>query len=236
MKTVKWSFHTGHKTNVDHSEFLDLQNDYVPYVCLAVDALKDRKGVTFIKCPAVTDFMKSTYVFQSPIDLDIEIEVTNNYSKLLCKNISQGLFDDIVDMRFLEDSERGESPYPLIGIDFLNTFSCDSSVKIQTFPAFMHYNDFTSKTTVVPGEYDISKWTRPLELVFEVKNRKETISIKKGDALYYFKFNADEPVQLEKSPTPWKEINICNDLRNANKYRPLKERYQSYKDFKDGKS
>lgn len=236
MKTVKWSFHTGHKTYIDHSDFFNLQDDYEPYVSLATDALKDRKGVTFIKCPAVTDFMKSTYVFRSPIDLDIEIEVTDSYSKLFCKNISQELFNDIVDMRFLEDNEKGNSPFPLIGIDFLNTFTCDSSTLLQVFPAFLHYNDFTSKTCVIPGEYDISKWVRPVELVFEIKNRKEHIKIRKGDALSYFKFTSDNVIQLENKFTPWYEINKCSEIVNKNKFRPLKERYQSYKDCKNGKS
>jgi hypothetical protein len=238
MKIVKWSFHTGHDHYIDHPECVNglIDNDYKPHVLLSADALQSRKDVTFIKCPAVTDFMKSTYVFRSPMDLNIEIEVSDQFSKVFCNNISQDFFDTMVDMRFLEPEERGNSPYPLIGIDFLNTFTCDSSVKMQVFPAFMHYNDFTSKTTVIPGEYDISKWVRPVELVFEIRNKKEYIEIKKGDALAYFKFNADEPVKLENDTTPWNEIVACNDLRNANKFRPLKERYKSYKDFKNDKS
>lgn len=237
MKTVKWSFHTGHKTNVDHPDNIKelIDETYNPYVSLSSDALSSRKGVTFIKCPAVTDFMKSTYVFKSPIDLSFDLEVTNTFSKIYCENISQDIFDSIVDIRFLENEERGESQYPLIGIDFLNTFTCDSSVMLQVFPAFMHYNDFTSKTTVIPGEYDINKWVRPVELVFEVKNRTEQIKIKKGDALSYFKFSSNDSVKLENSATPWEEISICNDLRNANTFRPLKERYKSYKEYKDGK-
>jgi hypothetical protein len=142
----------------------------------------------------------------------------------------------MVDSRFLQKSEKGISQHPIIGIDLLNTFICESPAMLQVFPAFMHYNDFTSKTSVIPGEYDISKWTRPVELVFEVKNQKEHIKIKKGDALSYFKFNTDDTVKLEKSYTPWEEINICNDLRSADKFKPLKERYSSYKDYKNGQS
>lgn len=237
MKTVKCTFHTGHQ-KAEHSKHIEglLDKSYKPLVPLSVDALQDRKGVTFIKCPAVTDFMKSTYVFKSPIDLSIDIEVTDDYSKLLCNNISQELFDDVVDMRFLENVERGQSPYPLIGIDFLNTFMCDSSVMLQVFPAFMHYNDFTSKATVIPGEYDISKWVRPVELVFEIKNRKETIEIKKGDALSYFKFNTDDTIKLESNPIPWEDIDICDNIRNANTFRPLKERYKAYTEKKHGNS
>ena len=238
MKTVKWSFHTGQQTGIDHPDCIKeiIDEDYKPYVSLSSDILKNRKDVTFIKCPAVTDFMKSTYVFKSPFDLNLNIEVTNNFSEVYIDNISQEIFDNIVDLRFLENQERGQSPHPLIGIDFLSTFTCDTPVMMQVFPAFMHYNNFTSKTCVVPGEYDISKWIRPVELVFEVKNKRERIEIRKGDALCYFKFTANDAIKLEKNFTPWEEITICNDLRNKNKFRPLKERYESYKEHKNGKS
>lgn len=238
MKTVKWSFHTGHQISIDHPDCVKdiITTDYNPYVSLSSDVLKNRRDVTFVKCPAVTDFMKSTYVFKSPFDLDLNIEVTTEFSKVYIDNISQEIFNSIVDMRFLENEERGQSPHPLIGIDFLSTFTCDSSVMLQVFPAFMHYNDFTSKTCVIPGEYDISKWTRPVELVFEVKDKKEHIKIKKEDALCYFKFTSSDTIKLEKNLTPWKEINICNDLRNKNKFRPLKERYKSYEEHTNGKN
>ena len=237
MKIIKWSFHTGHKHNVNHPDSVKeiLDETYNPYVPLSHDVIKERKGVVFTKCPAVTDFMKSTYVFKSPIDLNFDLEITDTSCKVYCENISQDIFDSIVDVGFLDQQERGESKYPLIGIDLFNTFTCDSSVMLQVLPAFMHYNDFTTKTTVIPGEYDISKWVRPVELVFEVRNRTEQISIKKGDALSYFKFISNDSIKLENSATPWEEISICNDLRNANTFKPLKERYRSYKEYKDGK-
>jgi len=237
MKTIKWSFHTGHKNKVDHSLNIEdiIDKTYSPYTSLISDATNNRKGVVFSKCPAVTDFMKSTYVFRSPIDINFDIEITDESCKVYCENISQELFDDIIDIEFLDKQERGDSKYPLLGIDFLNTFTCDSSVMLQVFPAFMHYNDFTAKTTVIPGEYDINKWVRPIELVFEVKNRSEQINIKKGDALSYFKFSCDDSVKLENSATPWEEISICNNLRNSNKFKPLKVRYRSYKEYNDKK-
>jgi hypothetical protein len=238
MKTVNHSFHTGHELNVDHPEYIKkfLPKDYSPLVALSKEIVQSRKGATFMLCPAVTDFFKNTWVFKSPIDLNIEINITDDFSSMYCDNVDQEFFNLMVDSRFLQKSEKGISQHPTIGIDLLNTFICESPAMLQVFPAFMHYNDFTSKTSVIPGEYDISKWTRPVELVFEVKNQKEHIKIKKGDALSYFKFNTDDTVKLEKSYTPWEEINICNDLRSADKFKPLKERYSSYKDYKNGQS
>jgi len=236
MKTVKWSFGTGHDFFLDNPRaMIDvLDPDFVPFSNLSKEIIFTRKNVIFLKCPAHTDFLKNTYIFKSPIDINFEIDVVEQgESRVFCENISQEIFDHIVDLRFLTDNERGITPYPVIGIDFLNTLRCNESLSMQVFPAFMHYNDFTSKATIIPGEFDISKWTRPVELVFEVKNKKEKFSIKKGDALSYFKFNSDDHIKLEKEKIPWEDIKICNDLRSSNLFRPLKERYEAFKKFKD---
>ena len=234
MKIVNCAFHTGHEFRIDNP---DVTKRYIkdiefPYESLAKEVLKERKGVIYSKCPAVTDFFKNTYVFHSPMDLNIDVHVSNDQISVWCDNVDQEFFDIMVDIRFLEEQEKGISPYPLIGVDFLNTFTCNESLKIQSFPAFLHYNDFTSKTALVPGEYDISKWVRPVELVFELKNKIEKIQIKKGDALYYFKFLDDNHVKLQKNSVPWDDVVACNDIRNANKFRPLKDRYASYEKWK----
>ena len=234
MKTVNYSFHTGHEFNIDNPDHVKkfLPKEYNPYSRLSKEIATTRKGVTFMRCPAVTDSFKNTWVFNSPMDLNIDVDVNEEYSNVYCDNVDQEFFDLMIDIRFLNKSEAGISPYPLIGIDFLNTFMCDESLILQTLPAFLHYNDFTNKATTVPGEYDISKWVRPVELVFEVKNKHERISIKKGDALCYFRFLTEDTVKLQQSATPWKEVVICNDIRNANLNRPLSERYKSYNDIK----
>jgi hypothetical protein len=234
MTIVNHSFSTGHEFNIDNPDHIKkfLPVDYNPFSKLTKEIATSRKGATFMRCPAVTDTFQNTWVFKSPIDLNIDIDVNQTYSNVYCDNVDQEFFDLMVDIRFLEKDERGISPYPIIGLDLLNTFTCEQSLMLQTLPAFLHYNDFTNKATTVPGEYDINKWVRPVELVFEVKNKQERISIKKGDALCYFKFLADDNVKLQTAATPWEEIIICNDIRNADLNRPLKERYKSYSKVK----
>ena len=229
MNIVNWSFITGHQLTVDHPECVRplLDNNYYPFISLSKEVMSKRKGVTFFKCPAHIDFLKNTFVFCAPFDCTVEIEINKEQHtvRVYSENISQEIFDSIIDTRFLLDGNDGNSPYPLLGIDWLTIFTSQHSVQIQVFPAFMHYNDFTNKTTIIPGEYDISKWTRPIETVFEIKNVKEKIVIKKGDAISYIKFISDDVVKLEQINTPWDNIIECHDIVNSNRFRPLNERY-----------
>jgi hypothetical protein len=227
MKEISWSFITSVEQFIDHPECVRplLDPNYNPFKSVAKESVAKRKGAVFLKCPAHTDFMKNTFVFCAPFDItiDINIDKENKKFNIFCSNISQEIFDQIIDTRFLHD--RGTNPYPVIGIDWLTVFTAEDSIQMQVTPAFMHYNDFTDKTTVIPGEFDISKWTRPVELVFEIKKSQETISIKKGDAISYIKFLSNDHVKLVHAKTPWEEIVKCNNLRTENKYRPLTERY-----------
>ena len=231
MNIVNWSFITSHQFNINHpacvSELLD--ENYFPFINLSSDIVASRKGAVFLKCPAHTDFLKNTFVFCAPFDLTIDLDVCNetNTIKIYCENISQEIFESIIDTRFLINNDSMQ--YPLLGIDWLTVFTSEISTMIQVFPAFMHRNDFIEKTTIIPGEYDISNWTRPIETLFEIRSNKEKIVIKKGDAISYIKFLNNDHVKLVQSKTPWQEIITCNDIRNADKFRPLKERYSSLK-------
>jgi hypothetical protein len=231
MNIVNWSFITGHQLNTDHPDCIKplLDSNYYPFVSLSSDIISERKGITFLKCPAHTDFLKNTFVFCAPFDLTIDLEINESIDevKLYCKNITQDVFESIIDTRFLHNEHRGVSKYPLIGIDWLTVFTANRPTMIQVLPAFMHRNDFTEKTTIVPGEYDIHNWTRPVETVFEVRSNTETIVIKKGDAISYVKFLSDDNIKLVEAITPWNEISVCNDIRNTSRLKSLKERYVS---------
>lgn len=240
MKKVEWSFVTNNVIGADAhpSCVLDLiPKNYNPFKSLSKDIVSSRKGTTYLKCPAHTDFLKNTLVFCAPFDLSLQIEIDPHTElvKIYCENISQEVFEQIVDTRFLYPNEKGKNPYPLLGIDWLYVFACEESLMMQVFPAFMHKNDFTEKTTVIPGEYDIGKWTRPVEVVFEIRSNREKIQIKKGDAISYVKFLTDDSIKLVNIDVPWPAISECNDIVKADNRRPLKERYASLEKIRANK-
>jgi hypothetical protein len=236
MNIVNWSFITNCEWGVDHADCVRslLQEDYEPFTNLSKELISSRKRVVYLKCPAHTDFLKNTFVFRAPFDLtiDLEIDSATNSAKIYCENISQEIFDLIIDRRFLLKNKQEINTYPLLGVDWLSVFTAKESTLIQVLPAFMHHNNFTEKTTIIPGEYDISKWTRPIETVFEIRSNKEKIVIKKGDAISYIKFLTKDTVKLIKNPAPWDQIKLCNEIRQSDTFRPLAERYKSLEEIK----
>lgn len=225
MKIVNWSFITSHLWDIDHPKSIEplVKDLSCPYEPLSRHISLTRKGATYLKCPAHTDFLKNTFVFTAPFDLNLNLDISDNNKKIFVNNISQEIFDNLIDLRFLNDCQN----IPILGIDWLNVFTSKSPIMMQVFPAFMHENDFIRKTNVIPGEFNIGKWTRPIELVFESKSLKQEICIKKGDALAYFKFNDQDLIKLIEEETPWSEVELCNKIRELSPFKPLKERYKS---------
>jgi hypothetical protein len=239
MKTINWSFLTSQEWGYDHPDCIKplLPTNFNPFKNLSSDIVSSRKGIAYLKCPAHTDFLKNTFILCAPFDLTIDlfIEPDTDTIRIFCENISQEVFNTLIDTRFLFKTEQGIAPYPLLGVDWLPIFTSTDSILVQILPAFMHHNDFIEKTTIIPGEYDISKWTRPIETAFEVRSNVEKIVIKKGDALSYIKFHCDDTVKLINTKTPHDEMKLCNDIRAENTFRPLKERYRSLEEAREGK-
>lgn len=232
MTTVSWSFVTSNVIGgADHPRCVAplIDTTVMPFGSLTKHMATSRKGSAYLKCPAHTDFLHNTWIFLAPFDLTIDVNINpeTNTVKIHCDNIDQETFEHIIDTRFLVGSQSTPSALPLLGIDWLCVFACEQPLSMQVMPAFMHQNDFTAKTMVIPGQYDVGRWTRPVETVFEIKSLKERIVIHRGDAVSYMKFASDDSVKLIQSPVPWSDIAQCNDIRNADLFRPLAERYNS---------
>lgn len=225
---INWGFNLGHRyydTTILDSVEVDKSRLLTP---LAKDLFSTRRNVIFSKCPAHTGYLRNMFVFRSPIDVHLHLEITEEYKKVYSNNLDQYALEQLIDTRFLESSEKGNSPYPLLGIDLLNCFYSDQPVEMEMLPAYLHYNNFTQNHVVVPGSFDIGKWVRPAELVFESRSNNIDININEGDALVYFKFHCETNVNLQEADFPWDKIKTCNTIRQQRPFRPLSDRYKSY--------
>jgi len=238
MIEIDWSFtvraeykqDSPHWRNLDTAAWAEsTERSVLEPNLLSSEIVKSRKNTIYLKCPAHTDYLKNTFVFKSPVDIDFDIDIDHEIVKVWCANLPQDIFQNIIDLRFLDKNNSGDNQYPIIGIDLLNIFYCRTDMLMSVTPAFLHYNDFNQNVCVIPGQYDISKWVRPVEIVFELKQSKTKFKIQKGDALCYFKFDTDEVVKIKKVPCPLESMELCSKIVAADKFKSLKNRYESFK-------
>jgi hypothetical protein len=141
----------------------------------------------FLKCPAFIGYYKNTYVIKSPVD--IELRYDNATRRLQVYPQEQEFFDANVTYRGNDIDIK--DPF-LMSIFLGYLFIADKDCTVELIPAFMHDSEFISKTRIVCGYFNISRWYRPIELSFEFKNQSDVIKIKRDDPLAYVRFISDD--------------------------------------------
>lgn len=197
------------------------------------DIIENSPDFEHYQCPAFIDSLKDTYIIRSPIDIKIRC----NYSK--DQFFWQGLQEHISVRTQLPNPQ---TKYVSFSIAHYNYFvSDDEGLEIEQLPAFYHKNDFTDKTQLVIGKFNIGQWYRPLEVASCIipDQNEVDITINKGDPLSYIRFN--KPVQLNRI-TDNEEItkihslaNSCVALKKTNPKLSLKSMYELFKPFRKKK-
>lgn len=148
----------------------------------------NNKNSSVRRCPAHLDALKNTYVICSPIDYEIEI---NKENKWLNVKHPAKLPLNFVNPRF---DEEGDSPYPMFSLSYGEiVFSAPSrDVWVEQVDPYLEW-ERKNKVRIIGGTFNIHRWARPIQASFEQKEKNITFSIKRGDPLFYVRFNTGNP-------------------------------------------
>jgi len=145
---------------------------------------------SFFNCPAVTDRLKSSFIFRNNLDSHVTYDASDPLSPEVIE--SSGLGAQFV---------RGTNMAGGASINFSMAwlFFCEESVEAMTnVPAFHEPSDFSQKGFISPGKFDISKWFRPIMFEAQFWNPVDSVNILSGDPLFYIEFLTDRPVELKR--------------------------------------
>jgi len=148
--------------------------------------LEKNKDQKYLKCPAFVDYLKNTYIIKAPYDIDISIDETGFVKT---NKFTQEFFEKNITW---EQKEKNKFVFQVMPRYFFVTKS-KLSVKISVSPMLFQKNDFA----IIPGEFDISKWIRPINCAFEVFDVPTVISFKREQPLFMVKFETDSKEQIE---------------------------------------
>ena len=179
-----------------------------------------RKKNEILKCPAFLDYYKNTYLIKAPID--ITLNISNSMINCL-----QGLPADYLNMIVTNRFKEGDLHFTS-SLAWFYTFYSKESVMIEVIPPTWHKNSFQNNINLITATFDISKWVRPLEFAFEVIDDTKPLVIKRGDPLYYIRFNTLDKVKLIKQE-PTKELeNLISMCLSVKAYSPKHSMEKNY--------
>lgn len=212
MTDIYYSPYMGNKPEPRHeADILFIRPD-----SLLKDVARHRGSTTeFLRCPAMQDYTKNTFIVRSPIDLKFQVTGEGEDRSVRTFTHTQEWFDDHIKVRF------DESPISrLLTLDIANvTFYSEEDFMIEQLPCMFHgHINFVKNTQVIPGVFNGHKWIRPLTASFEALT-DEVVTIKRGDPLYYVKLtpkskNKVNLIQKEASDTLLKAIDGCVGVKN----------------------
>lgn len=156
---------------------------FYPPEPLLKSIIDSRVGNEFMRCPAVLSLVKNTYVLRSPYDLTIHIDAQNNSIRI--EEFDQEFFNNHI---VAHPTPAGNLHVVGIPPRYVFVADTDEPVNMQLLPLMFHKPHGLG---AIVGEFDISRWVRPIEFAFEVYDPSKPIAIKRGDPLCCVRFDTD---------------------------------------------
>jgi len=149
---------------------------------------RDINSSPYLRCPALTGYLKNTFVIRSPYDFTFYPNLKENTVRV--DSYNQEFFDG----NFIIEAHSD----PLV-VQFppIYVFLSDSKypVTLTMLPWFFKSNTMG----FIPGSFDITKWIRSINYAAEIYD-ENPIVFKRGDPLYCIQFTTknNDTVVLEQ--------------------------------------
>jgi hypothetical protein len=183
----------------------------------------DKKS--FLSCPSVNSKFKKTLVFKNSVNCSYFYESNNNIytmnpttEQFIATNINRP-----------ETLTNG----PLVEFGFKNIFFSDESLEMVISPPFFHEPKYTKYGSMVPGEFDIGEWFRPVNFEVQMWNSSGNFILEENEPIFYLEFKTKKPIlfhrfNLNKTLLSYSRANVnYQDLFGKNI--PLLEKYNKFK-------
>lgn len=188
------------------------------------------------RCPAFLDVMTNTFLIRSDVNFKVRFDpVSRNIDRWDETQLTTSLYLNNKETdTYSEGSSILNRGNMIFSITQQYLFLTDEDIEIEMVPCLYHESDFTRKTHLVVGKFNINKWLRPTEIAAIVRNTSHNntdpveISIKRGDPLAYIKF-------ITKDNKPVK-LNRITDLEQIESYTNMVYRCVSLKNILPGLS
>lgn len=170
----------------------------------------------YLECPAVKDFNKNVFTVYSPFNIKFKFNRDSNNINITGDNV-------LIKAQYASDGSAEIQFYPQL------IFRSEEKVMLQLLPPVL--TNVVHQGYVPTGEYDISKWLRPVHAALIVPKTVDEIEIKEGDALFSLRFATDESVKLvykELTEQEQKLTKACEGVSDVKRGNKLETLYRLY--------
>lgn len=145
------------------------------------------KPTSFLKCPATQDYLKNTYAILSPIDINV---FTVRHPDGTCHTETDRYGNNFYNT-YIVDRNHDHKTFSTFSLALGYLFYSDEPVTIELLPATIDAEYQLHNTRTLLGQFDISKWIRPVELSVEIIDDSKPVEFRRGAPLFYVKFRTE---------------------------------------------
>ena len=172
------------------------------------DQFPERSSM-ILRCPVAVGHLKNTFRVKSPIDYDITWKDSN---KFVTTQQDQNFFDNSV---FIRDYKTGLLTYKFASYIF---FTEEENLDMEIRHANYCNKSHATNTSFLEGSINIGKYFRAIDCAFFINHPDVLVSVNRGDALYYTKFNTTKKVRFKKFLLTPEILNFKNAVVDAVKF------------------
>lgn len=196
---------------------------------LLSDLLKNKysniDNFSFFSCPAVFSKFKKILVFKNSISCSYIYDTKSEPPTIIAKT-QENIGANIIRPQALE---FGRS----IEFYISHMVFADEPLDVILTSPFFHEPKHTRYGSVIPGEFDVGQWFRPIN--FEVQPWKDSgeFVLEDGEPMFYLEFKTKQPILFHRFNMNEKLLSYSNaNVQYSNlfgKKIPLVDRYERFK-------
>jgi hypothetical protein len=229
--TLYWAPAHGLGSQYDYGhlypEPLTLYEELTPYKA----DLKDNRD-DYLRCPAVSNRLKKTFVFRSVTNTNVRVIDQSHVSYEITSDDDQRRHQTTVELLHkptLNDHLLLNYSHPVI------FFTDVESLTVSITAPFFQKTAHSQYGVIVPGEFDVAKWFRPMNFEFQLWEGVDELRVPVGDPLAYFECQTDAKVVLRKfylTPHLNKLSSSLIHVQPHRRFAKLKEKYRLFEQAK----
>jgi len=222
MKTVYWSPWYIPQDNEDWNLLFEEPENLFKHKATSYKNKysNDKRLMDSLRCPAISDFAKNTFFSRNPMTTEMNIVDGN------IEYIGQHYYNSRL------NNNLGNSM--TYGLPFI--FFCEDDLELLFTGPYYSETNHTNYGTLTPGKFNISKWFRPINLEFIIKDKY--FKIEENEIMCYFNFLTSDKVVLKRFVLNDKLLKISQSCSSVNSWWqnvPLIKRYDRFLKTKTNK-
>jgi hypothetical protein len=184
-------------------------------------------SASYLQCPAVTPKFKKTLVIKNNVNSSYKYAHIGEHMAITPDN------ENCLGVEFIRDSSVNFGPTINFSVQYL--FFADESLLMQVSPPMFHEPKYTRYGSVMPGEFNIGKWFRPVNFEVQTWNNQGEFHLEQGEPIMYLEFKTDRPILLHRFNLNERLMAYQNMPQGAQaifgKFQSLTDKYDNFINF-----